>query len=173
MIEKLERNKEYEWFLEDYHPVKGPGGMRMKMVWTGVDVDYKVIEYPLLNADGSSGRRLVELMQRMNLISSKVAAGIVIPGEYLKRGVHLWAEVHRHFIEDKKDSAVWEFVYESISPKSAAVKERIPDAVKKKIQFRISQSRTVDEVRDKLGATEPSLIPWFEQMVKNGEVVFA
>ena len=170
MTEKLERNKEYEWFLEDYHPVKGPGGMRMKITWTGVDVDYKVIEYPLVNADGSSGRRLIELMQRMNLISSKVAPGPVIPGDYLKRGVHLWAEVHRHFIEDKKDSAVWEFVYESISPKSVAVKEIVPEAARKKILFKVGQSKTVEEVRGKLGVTDPSLLPLFEQMIKNGEI---
>lgn len=170
MTERLERNKEYEWFLVDYHPVKGPGGIRMKMVWTGVDVAYTVIEYPLLNPDGSSGRRLIELMQRMNIINSRIAADPVVPKDYLKLGVHVWAEVHRHFIEDKKDSAVWEFVYESISPKPSKVKETIPDAARTKIKFRVTQSNTLDEVRGKLEATDASLLPWFEQMVKNGEI---
>jgi len=173
MTEKLERNKEYEWFLKSYNPVKGPGGTRLKLVWVGVDVDYEIAEYPLLREDGTAGPRLVELIQRMNGTLGKPTNGSVIPGDHLKRGIHLFAHVHRHFTETKTDAPVYEFVYETISLTPEALKQEVPASARKKILFRVSQSKTVDEVRSRLGVTDPSLIPWFEQMVKNGEVVFA
>lgn len=172
MTTKPERNKQYEWFLKETNQVKGPGGMRLKCVWASPDVDYEVVEYPLINPDGSAGPRLLEFVQRING-KAVVKAGVpVVVSDHLKLGMHIFAEVQRHFAETKTDTPIWEFAYETISSKPLVAVQEIPATARKKILFQVQSSSTLDQLRDRVRAIDPSLLTWLEQMLKTGEVKF-
>jgi hypothetical protein len=171
MTSTLETGKEYEWFLKSIAPAPRAGVMRLHLKWAGVDVDQEINEWPMLGPGGLPGPRLIELVQRLNGgTSHNISPEEVIPA--IKRGMHLYAQVQRHFTEQKSDAIKWEFVYETIHSTASADAVAISDAVRTRVVFRAKQAKTLAEAREKLKGEGAEFVKALEQMVKTGEVKF-
>lgn len=168
---ELKTNKEYEWFLQTFKTEKRAGGLRFKMVWAGVDTEYEIVEWPAIGEKNQPGPRLIELMQRLNG-GGLPDAEPPDPFKFFRRGMHLFAKVQKHWTEGKGDPILYEFDYNTISPTSARQEKTIDPALKKRVLFRAGQSTTLTDLRERIKANDPALIPVLDEMVKTGEVKF-
>jgi hypothetical protein len=169
MTDQIEPGKEYEFFLRSFKQVPRAGGQRFHMVWNGVDIDCEVDEYPLINKDGTPGPRIVELMQRLNG-GKPLSPAQANPNEFFKRGMHIWAHLHRHWTETKTDDIKWEFRYETIRVQASKQIVEITDAQRTMVKHRARQSKTLAELRERLKADGSAYQEALAHMIKNGEI---
>lgn len=159
---ELDTSKFYEWFLQEIAVHKRPAGAKLKLVWNCVTENIAITEWCSVNADKTYGPRLTEFAKRVNLPS---------PDDF-RKGMHIWAKVHRHWTQERHESVEYELRYDSLSRK--APKElTVDDAARKRLAFLARQATTWDEARAVVKAKAPDLLQAFEHLRQNGELALA
>ena len=161
MIE-LDTLKMYEWFLAEIGPAKRAAGPKLRLAWSCVTENITITEICRITNDGKYGPRLTELAQRLGLASP----------DGIMKGMHMWANVQRHWTKEQHEDFVYELTYESITslPPSDQV---IDEATKKKVEFYVRQSKSWEDARSRMKERAPNLLPAFEKLKKSGELALA
>lgn len=150
----------YEFFLSEIKPMKRTAGLRMKMVWTATDTDFEIVEWHAYT-NNAPGPRMNELAERL---------GIPVAG--IKKGMHIFAKLNRHFQESLDDNIAWELDYETLTLERTK-KETIDPSIKKRVLAYALKAKTRDEAATTLKALNPAYIPVLDQLIASGEVVLA
>jgi hypothetical protein len=163
----LDVKKTYVWFLKDKVITKGPGYPKLALTWRGVDVDHEIHEYHSLTG-GVPGQRIQELMGRLGWTPNGKDMMDEV-SSFMKLGIHLWAEVQRHWTISKDDAPEYEFTYETIKG-NPPVTRQADKPLREKIQKYIRGLTTYTEMSRKIRDINPSYLPELEAMKEDGEL---
>jgi hypothetical protein len=159
----------YEFFLTEYRATPRAGGLKFKLLWSCVDVDYEVCEWPALNDDGTPGPRLKELMVRLGA-QPDVSGNLPLPDTFFRKGMHIFSKLQRHWVEAKNENVSYEFLYDSISL-TDPTKQQITEGMKTKVKFITRKHGSLQKARAVIKSDSPELLSAFDMMSRTGELV--
>lgn len=162
-------SKPYEFFLMEFRVTPRAGGPKFKLTWNSVDHDYEIIEWPALLDDGTPGPRLTELMTRLGAVPDSKGM-LPKPEHFFRKGMHIFSELQRHWIESRNESVSYEFVYDSISTIDTT-RQPITEGMKTKVKFLTRKHGSLQKARSVIQSDSPELLFAFDQMSRTGELV--
>jgi len=180
MVE-LNTNTTYDWFINSIdEDVKTTVGKKVKIELGCVQHKFNIIEYYTPVEGEKLGKRLTELITKMELVKSGESIKPDV-NVYLKRGMHLRGKVFRRWVDAKEEHYLFELNYDTIKPANSVDDL---DSVKsqKKIQFTpkdLHNLRKVtmscvskDEAKEKVLSSAPELEKAFDHFLGTGEISF-
>jgi hypothetical protein len=165
----FEQNKTYEFFLTEFRETPRAGGPKFKLVWSCVDHEYEIVEWPALLDDGSPGPRLIELMKRLGAVPDSTGV-LPKPEHFFRKGMHIFSELQRHWVESRNESISYEFVYHSLSSNDTS-KQEITEGMKMKVRFLTGKHGSLKKARAVIKSDAPELLSVFDMMSRTGELV--
>ncbi|MDD4921636.1 MAG: hypothetical protein PHS30_04050 [Bacteroidales bacterium] len=165
----FELSKQYEFFLTEFRATPRAGGPKFKLIWSCVDHDYEIVEWPALNDDGTPGPRLTDLMTRLGAVPD-VKGVLPQPEHFFRKGMHIFTELQRHWVESRNESISYEFVYDSISL-TDPTQQQITEGMKMKVKFLTRKHGSLQKARAVIKSDAPELLSAFDIMSRTGELV--